>query len=290
MLADEFVKLGIVGGYVVRGAADNLIGTHDLFEAGNYLYADKDGGVIANYENDETIPVWRDGRQMRVWLTDVQTYRAGELSEQRKKLRAEKESKVALAAALAKVKKRDHKSLGFKRKKLKQPGRLEKIRLEYNKEYFSRPQRRAVPQAEEVVQDAVDSEKSVSVDSIVEDGEGVVLCEEIAPDPLTVRRRSKKPSVKFKEVQPPSVRKRKTAEKKEEAARERTIGRQRLTPPPANVLLRFIEIPERGHVNQKNMAKAVSGPNPAWRNTVVSLSHVCAGEARAPCTSEECER
>jgi hypothetical protein len=275
MVADEYADLGTIGGYVVEGAVDNLIGTHDLFEAGNFLYADKDGGVIGNNVNDEKIPVWRDGCQMRVWLTDVVKYRAGELEELRKKHRAEKESNVALAAALGKIKKSDHKSLGFKRRGPKKPGRLQKIRAEYNREYFSRPPRRAVPRALEVDQSGLGRDVIEPVEAVEEDGEEVVLCEEIPPDPLTVRRRSKKPSVKDKEVGLPSVRKRRpTGEERDDVAHDLAMGRLRLTPPPANVLLRYIEIHERGHINPRYMAKAVSGPNPAWRNVGLTAGQI----------------
>jgi hypothetical protein len=74
VVANEYVAIGTTGGYVVDGVADNLIGVNDLLEAGSYLYLDKQGGVVGNKQNNETIPVWRKGEQMRVWLTDVANY------------------------------------------------------------------------------------------------------------------------------------------------------------------------------------------------------------------------
>ena len=267
MVADEYVKLGTIGGYVVPGAADNLIGTHDLLEAGNYLYADKEGGVIANRENDETIPIYCEGSQLRVWLTDVENYRVDSmaLTAQSKKRRSEREANVALTAALKKLKKRDRKSLGFKRSKPKKPGRLEKIRAEYNREYFSRPPRNVnvVPKALKVVQGETGSGETESGGALAEEEAEVTLCEEIPSTKLRQRKRT----VKFKEVPPQVTRKRRSPEEREERAHEMSVGRVRLVPPPAHVLLRYIELHEKGHINPKYMAKAVSGPNPAWRNS-----------------------
>ena len=241
MVADEYVKLGTIGGYVVPGAADNLIGTHDLLEAGNYLYADKEGGVIANRENDETIPIYCEGSQLRVWLTDVENYRVDSmaLTAQSKKRRSEREANVALAAALKKLKKRDRKSLGFKRSKPKKPGRLEKIRAEYNREYFSRPPRNVnvVPKALKVVQGETGSGETESGGALAEEEAEVTLCEEIPSTKLRQRKRT----VKFKEVPPQVTRKRRSPEEREERAHEMSVGRVRLVPPPAHVLLRYID-------------------------------------------------
>jgi hypothetical protein len=141
---------------------------------------------------------------------------------------------------------------------------LEKIRAEYNREYFSRPLRRVVPHAQEVVQGELGSGESESGDTVAEGDSEVILCEEIPSTASTARRR--KPSVKFKEVQPQATRKRRSPEEREERAHEMSVGRVRVTPPPDHVLLRYIEVHERGHVNPK-LAKAVSGHNPAWRNS-----------------------
>jgi Reverse transcriptase (RNA-dependent DNA polymerase) len=286
MVADEFVDIGTIGGYVVEGAVDNLIGTHDLLEAGNYLYADKEGGVIANRENSETIPIYRQGSQLRVWLTDVENYRVDSMAmtAQSKKRRSERESNVALAAALKKIKKKNRKSPGFRRSKPKKPGRLEKIRAEYNREYFSRPLRRVVPHAQEVVQGELGSGEHESGETVAEEDSEAILCEETTPTTSSARRRSSKPSVKLKEVGPQGTRKRRTPEEREMRASELSIGRVRLTPPPAHVLLRYIEIHERGHVNPKYMAKAVSGPNPAWRNSGLTEGQInrCAKLYKCP--------
>jgi hypothetical protein len=286
MVADEYVDIGTIGGYVVGGVVDNLIGTHDLLEAGNYLYADKKGGVISNRENDETIPIFVEGSQLRVWLTDVQNYRVDSkaLTAQCKKRRSERESNAVLAATLKKIKKRDRKSLGFRRNKPKKPGRLEKIRAEYNREYFSRPQRRVVPHAQEVVQGELGSGESESGDTVAEGDSEVILCEEIPPTESTRRRRVRKPTVKIKEVPPQATRKRRSPEDSDVKAMELSTGRVRVSPPPAHVLLRYIEMHERGHVNPKYMAKAVSGPNPAWRNCGLTEGQInrCAKLYRCP--------
>lgn len=47
-----------------------------------------------------------------------------------------------------------------------------------------------VPQAQEVDQGELDRRVNESEESLAEDGEEAVLCEEIAPDTLTGRRRS----------------------------------------------------------------------------------------------------
>ena len=65
---------------------DKLIGTRDLSDADNYLCAVKEGRVIANRVNYETIPV----HAKRVSVADLVNYRAGKLAEQRRLQRSEK--------------------------------------------------------------------------------------------------------------------------------------------------------------------------------------------------------
>jgi hypothetical protein len=242
---------------------DKLIGTCDLSEASSYLCAVKEGRVMANRVNYETIPM--DAK--RVSVADLVNYRAGKLAEQRRLQRSEKQSNVLFTAALTKIKWSDHKSLRSKRMRPKKPGRLEKIRAEYNREYFSRPPRReeVVPQAQEVVQGELGSGVSESGDTFAEEDSEVNLCEEIPSTSTKLRLR--KQTVKFKEVQPKATRKRRSPEEREERAHEMSVGRVRVTPPPAHVLLRYIEVHEGGRVNPKYMAKAASGFNPTWRNS-----------------------
>jgi hypothetical protein len=65
---------------------DILIGTRDLSEAGNYLCAVKEGRVVANRVNYETIPMHAE----RVSVADIVNYRVGKLAEQRRLQRSEK--------------------------------------------------------------------------------------------------------------------------------------------------------------------------------------------------------
>jgi hypothetical protein len=140
-----------------------------------------------------------------------------------------------------------------------------------------------VPHAQEVVQGELGSGESESGDTLAEGDSEVNLCEEIPPTEST-RRRVRKPTVKIKEVRPQATRKRRSPEESDVEAMELSTGKVRVTPPPAHILLRYREIHERGHVNPKYMAKAVSGPNPAWRNSGLTEGQInrCAKLYRCP--------
>jgi hypothetical protein len=135
----ESVQAGITGGHIIEDAVDNLVGINDFMDAGSYLYVDRAGGLIGNKKTKATIPIWRQGLQYRVWLSDVKNYHYVEPDEwarQTKMRRDTLEDRQRILARVALIKKGTRK-LGFRRKHPKKPGRLRVIRDMVNKERHS---------------------------------------------------------------------------------------------------------------------------------------------------------
>jgi KUP system potassium uptake protein len=67
-------RIGVSGAVVCADLTDNLISPNDFVNTGSYIYMDRDGGRIANSQDDQEVPIYRHNGMWRVWLSDINGY------------------------------------------------------------------------------------------------------------------------------------------------------------------------------------------------------------------------
>jgi hypothetical protein len=73
--SNQSIMLGDTQARIVPGIQQSLFNPGPILDDGSHLILDSSGGVIANRNNNKTIPISRDDRNMyRIWISDLKKY------------------------------------------------------------------------------------------------------------------------------------------------------------------------------------------------------------------------